>query len=125
MSIRFPAAVCRSYSRQIPAAFADTPRDAVRAAMTTDAIGQELARHLRDCSDCSNDVLWYAAIREELDVNAYPCIHIAYACSRAANQVIDEQHGMYAIRTDAARGEGIVIGFCPWCGLELNVSALA
>lgn len=121
---------CRSYSYQIPAALSGVPSAVLRAAVATDwspapaALDPALLRHLTHCCDCSNDVLWYSAIRDEADVNAYPCLHLTYAASRFANHVIAEQHGVYIIRTDDAGHQGIVIGFCPWCGLQLNVSIL-
>lgn len=119
---------CRAFSTRIPASFAKLTDDAVRHAVAGDwytelPVDEELLRHLSVCSDCSNDVLWYLAIRQEVDVTTFPCVHIAYATSAAANRVIDEHHGVYAIRTGVT-GHGIVIGFCPWCALELNVAAV-
>jgi hypothetical protein len=128
MNVKDDAFVCRSFSSRIPTAFAMLPDDTLRDAVAGDwctgvPVEDELLRHLSVCSDCSNDVLWYVAIRKDVDVTAYPCLHIAYASSPAANRVVDEHHGVYAIRTDVGENTGIVIGFCPWCALELNVSA--
>jgi hypothetical protein len=104
----------------------DTLRDAVAGDWCTGVpVEDELLRHLSVCSDCSNDVLWYVDIRKDVDVTAYPCLHIAYASNPAANRIVDQHHGVYAIRTDVSGNTGIVIGFCPWCALELNVSATA
>lgn len=109
-------------SDQIPAAFAALPDDVIRAALASrwsaapSTLDRELVRHLAECDDCSNDVRWYLDIREELEVTAYPCIHLAYGASSAANHLIVQQHGVYVLG-------GIVIGYCPWCGLELKFLA--
>ena len=35
------------------------------------------------------------------------------------DRCLDKSHGMYSIITNRERGEGIVIGCCPWCGVKL------
>lgn len=122
------SSICHSRSREIPAAFAHISAEAIHAAVQVEwaeappGLDPALVRHLGECSDCSNDVLWLVEIRDELDAASYPCLHIAYGASSAANHLIHQQHGVYVIRTGG--DAGIVIGFCPWCGLELNVAAL-
>ena len=113
--------VCQTYSARIPAAFAGISAGQARAAVpdwspAPAGLDADLVQHLRGCSDCSNDVLWFFDIRDEVDVGTYPCLHLAYGAGSAANGVVQRQNNLYLIG-------GIVIGYCPWCALELNVSA--
>ena len=81
-----------------------------------------LLRHLETCGDCRNDVLWLIEIRDELDVTAFPCLHLAYGCSSRAGHALELRLGFFAVRIPDQKGHAIVIGYCPWCGIELNVS---
>lgn len=69
------------------------------------------------------DIWWYTSIRRYLNVNDFPRMHIAYAASAEANHSIVEEHGVFSILTGNKRAEGLVISFCPWCGIALNTDA--
>lgn len=81
-----------------------------------------LLRHLETCGDCTNDVLWLLEIRDEIDVTAFPCLHLAYACSSRAGHALERHLGLFSLKVPETKGHAIVIGYCPWCGIELDVS---
>ncbi len=120
---------CLTSSVEIPRYFTSVSDAAVRQAVSDGDysgipdIPGDAVDHLVECVDCSNDLLWFIGIRQEIDVTTYPCLHLAFACSSRGNGVIERQHGMFAIRVDVKTGRSIVIGFCPWCGLRLNTAA--
>ncbi|MCV3766625.1 hypothetical protein [Rhizobium sp. TRM95796] len=83
----------------------------------------DLRRSIADNPDLQTDIWWYVEIRHELDIEDFPCIHIAYAISSKAKSVIGRSHGVFTLSLDQTRTNGLVIGFCPWCATPLNVSA--
>jgi hypothetical protein len=83
----------------------------------------ELSLHLDERADCGSDIDWYLQIKEELDVANYPCVHVANACSSEANKIMDRLLGILSLTTVREPPDGIIIGFCPWCKVALNVSA--
>lgn len=122
--------LCTGFQRQLVKAFLGLDPQGCRDAVLRgdfaefDAqLPRGLRQHVESCSDCSNDVLWLLQIRDELDVESFPCLHLAYGCSRHAGHVLKLQHDMFSIVIDRDRDHRIVIGYCPWCGIELNVSA--
>jgi hypothetical protein len=117
---------CRDLQSLIPELFKDADFDVCSRASARDdfseftAIPLDIRQHLEACSCCSNDLLWFLEIRFECDVKSFPCIHMAYACSTRANQVISKHADNYILATNEALGVGIVIGFCPWCAKGLS-----
>jgi len=122
--------ICEEVSALIPIHFAKADNRLAKDAIARDDLSAfpdipaAVRQHLEQCSDCLCDVDWYVDVRDEVDVARYPCIHLAYAASSKTGHVIEKHHGMFSIKMDAPDGAGIVIGFCPWCGKELNVSAV-
>ncbi|MDB5342242.1 MAG: hypothetical protein JWP89_619 [Schlesneria sp.] len=81
---------------------------------TSDAV-----EHLATCPDCVTSLLQYLEIRNTVDYHLEPCFHVAYYSADVVDRCLDKSHGMYSIITNRDRGEGIVIGCCPWCGVKL------
>ena len=122
---------CREFHSELVQTFLDADLRVCRDAIARDdfdavqaPMSPRLKAHLAGCSDCQNDVLWLLEIRDEVDVGAFPCIHVAYACSSRANHRLRQQHGMFVLMTEGKSGDGIVIGYCPWCALEVNTSVV-
>jgi len=86
-------------------------------------IKKEIIEHLETCSDCTNDVLWYLEIREICDFKKFPCLHIAYACNNQTARLVSNQNNVFSININGNKENGIVIGYCPWCGIKLNVDS--
>ena len=122
---------CRSHHADLIRVFLGLDADACRDAIVREdfsAIAGDipvpLLRHLETCGDCRNDVLWLIEIRDELDVTAFPCIHLAYGCSSGAGHLLEHHLQLFSLKVPTTNEASIVIGYCPWCGIELNVSAL-
>ncbi len=75
--------------------------------------------HLASCSDCPHSLLQFLQTRGSLDYRSQPCFHVAYYSADVPERCLGKFLGMYDIITDCTKGEGIVIGFCPWCGVVL------
>ena len=75
--------------------------------------------HLTGCSDCQTSLFQFLDVRDSLNHESHPCFHVAYYSADTTDRCLDEDAGLYAIITDREKREGIVIGFCPWCGIEL------
>src|SRR5689334_12232818 len=124
---------CTACSAALPKAFAsESIEDCTAAARTENfsafrgRIDAAILDHLESCQDCPNDILWYFEIRDELNVEDFPCLHMAYACSSRLNRLARRGIGStFELRTSPDKDEGIVIGYCPWCAIPLPVSGLA
>ena len=79
----------------------------------------ESTAHLVSCLDCQTSLFQYLEAREFLDYHSHPCFHVAYHSANVPQRCLDLTHGMYCIITEYSRSEGILIGFCPWCGITL------
>jgi hypothetical protein len=116
-------------ARMIPSSFANADATKCRSAAEHGDFSDftelppDLGLHLANCSDCCLDVCWFVEIRQEISVEQYPCVHIAYASTAHANHMIHQSNNVFVLTTNRKRAEGIVIGYCPWCGLALNTSA--
>jgi hypothetical protein len=66
-------------------------------------------------------LLQFFEVQHFLQYEKHPCFHVAYYSADIPDRCLDLQCGMYSIITSAEKGEGIVIGFCPWCGTQLPV----
>jgi hypothetical protein len=126
------AMICRKLHRRLIAEFIKLDATACRNAVVNqdlsslaDKISLQLREHLELCPDCPNDILWLMEIRDEIDVLSFPCIHLAYGSSNCVGSIIEREHGLFAIATKLPDPQAIVIGYCPWCGIELNVSAFS
>ena len=118
---------CRSHQALLVQAFLGLDEASRRAAVAEEDfsaiaghIPGPLLRHLETCSDCRNDVLWLVDIRDEVDVTSFPCLHLASGCSSRAGHALEFHLGVFAIRVPATKAHAIVVGYCPWCGIELN-----
>lgn len=78
--------------------------------------------HLTACDDCRTSLYLFLDV-PDLDYLSHPCFHVAYYAANTAARCIDASGGVYGIITGRDKCESIVIGFCPWCGTPLPVSA--
>ena len=75
--------------------------------------------HLIECSDCQNSLWQFLDVRDFLKHESHPCFHVAYYSAETPEGCLDLNSGLYSIITDREKRRGIVIGFCPWCGINL------
>ena len=80
--------------------------------------------HLVSCNDCPQSLWQFLQVRGSLDYRSQPCFHVAYYSADVPERCLDEELGMYAIVTERTKREGIVIGFCPWCGVVLPTTPM-
>ena len=122
---------CREFEDNLYRYFSDTDFQSCRDASATgdwsafvpvDEFHQSLLRHVSACDDCATSLLWYLDIKDVADYREYPCLHFAYFCNDDEDRCIDYLHGLFSVILDKDKRTGIVIGFCPWCGIQLNVS---
>ena len=120
---------CDDIAKEIPVLFSTAEEPLCREALKKrdfsnfPEIPTWVRSHLEECENCRSDLDWFLQIRNELDVTSYPCIHIAYACSKKTNRLANRDFGIYSLIYDRPSSTGLVIEFCPWCGTKLNVSA--
>lgn len=75
--------------------------------------------HLVGCSDCQTSLFQFLDVRDFLEYESDSCLHVAYYSADTPERCLDVHLGLYAIITDREKRQGIVIGFCPWCGIRL------
>ena len=75
--------------------------------------------HVKNCSDCLDDLLLYLEIKDVIDYRDYPCLHLAYYSINKEFSCIKNHSGFFTI---LGKGDEVGIGFCPWCGICLPVS---
>ena len=75
--------------------------------------------HLIGCSDCQDSLFQFLEVRHFLEYESHPCFHVAYYSTSTPERCLELHLGLYSIITDREKREGIVIGFCPWCGAKL------
>ena len=75
--------------------------------------------HLIGCSDCQTSLFQFLDVRDFLEYESHPCFHVAYYAAETPERCLKTDAGLYAIITDREKRDGIVIGFCPWCGIKL------
>jgi len=74
--------------------------------------------HLIGCDDCRTSLYQYFDVRDFLAYESHPCFHVAYYSAGTPERCLEiDRFGLYLINT--GDGGGIVIGFCPWCGVGL------
>ena len=114
------------FSKLISALFASADPDEIKRniAQSNMAYFNSIARfeNVPENSDFWDDLYWFAEAQQEFLSGDYPCIHMAYACSPAGGPSIAKQHNLYSILHPTPTTT-IVIGNCPWCGIELNNAA--
>jgi len=74
--------------------------------------------HLIGCDDCQTSLYQFLDVRDFLGYESHPCFHVAYYSADTPERWLKiDGFGLYLINTE--NGDGIVIGFCPWCGVVL------
>lgn len=89
---------------------------------TVPLLPKAIANEIRNNDDLKTDVYWYLEINESIDIDNFPCIHLAYANSNKLNNIINKEGDLYILRYGTLSSDRIVIGHCPWCGKKLNTS---
>lgn len=110
-------------------AFAEADADHWRDLITKGAWDQLPASapfdHLKECDDCQTSLYQFFDIRGRVDYASEPCFHVAYWSAGVPSRCLDKTHGLYSVATmDGKSGHGVVIGFCPWCGVALPTGAI-
>jgi hypothetical protein len=75
--------------------------------------------HLATCGDCQTSLFQFLDVREFLDYRSHLCFHVAYYSADIPDRCIERSQGVYSILINREKRESIVIGFCPWCGMDL------
>jgi len=75
--------------------------------------------HLINCDDCQTSLFQFLDVRDFLEYESHPCFHVAYYSADTPDRCLDVDQRIYTIITDREKERGIVIGFCPWCGVGL------
>ena len=119
---------CRHFEDAMETEFGSADRDELQ----TRLVGEnwdgmprsDYIDHLRECSDCVQSLLHFLTIRGSVDYRSQPCFHVAYYSADVPDRCLDRHLSLYSIWTDRNKGESVVIGFCPWCGIGLPTAAL-
>lgn len=82
------------------------------------ALSEHVA-HLSGCGDCQTSLFQFLEVRDFLKYSSHPCFHVAFHSADIPERCLDANLGLYAIVTGREKRQGVAIGFCPWCGLEL------
>ena len=118
---------CRDFEDQMSVSYADADAELYRDAMRRDEWDglpkTKANRHAAVCSDCAGSLWQFFEIRGRVDYHAHPCFHLAYYSSPVADRCIDLTLGWYSINLDQSGTVGIVIGYCPWCGVDATPKA--
>lgn len=116
---------CREFEDAMDRVFGILDEASVRRAITLDDWHQlptsEYSEHLATCSDCAQSLLQFFRIRNLVNYHAFPCFHMAYYSADIPERCIGTNLGLFSIITNRERREGVVIGNCPWCGIDLPV----
>jgi hypothetical protein len=116
---------CRQFEDSMRKEFGTVDKDVWRRLLIREEWDElpasDHTRHLSTCSDCMQSLLQFFEVQHFLQYEKHPCFHVAYYSADIPDRCLDLQCGMYSIITSAEKGEGIVIGFCPWCGTQLPV----
>jgi hypothetical protein len=75
--------------------------------------------HLTGCNNCQTSLFQFLEVRHFREWRSHPCFHVAYYSADVPERCLDAHLGLYTVHTDREKGHGVVIGFCPWCGIEL------
>lgn len=98
-------------------------KDDLQSLLSDNNIHIALLQHASVCDNCTTSLWHYLRIRDKAELNQYPCFHLAYYCLDDEEKCIEFENGLFSIILDKADGSGIIIGYCPWCAKELNVSS--
>lgn len=77
--------------------------------------------HLVSCDGCVTSLYQFLDVRQWIEYRSQPCFHVAYYSGEVPERCLERHLGLYSIITDRESQTGIVIGFCPWCGVNLPV----
>ena len=118
---------CRDFEDQMSVTYADADAELYRNAMRQEVWSHlpstESNRHVAECSDCADNLWKFFEVRGRIDYHAHPCFHVAYYSSPGEDRCLDLAHGWYSINLNPSGMIGIVIGYCPWCGIGASPKA--
>ena len=114
---------CRQFEDQMEMLFAHADKDQIRRLLIDEQWDEvPSSAHLRECSDCVQSALQFLEVRGSLDYRAQPCFHVAYYSADVPDRFLDRHLGLYSVWTNRDKGQSVVIGFCPMCGVKLPTS---
>jgi hypothetical protein len=113
---------CRQFEGAMRSEFGSVDRDEWKLRITREDWGgippSEQIAHLVGCSDCQTSLYQFLDVRNFLAYESHPCFHVAYYSADTPERCLEiDRFGLYSINTE--KGDRIVIGFCPWCGVTL------
>ncbi len=88
--------------------------------------------HFQDCIACSDWTLGQRLAERGIDVNRYPCVHIAnqitHECEKHADPfdcpdvlvIYNSKYNEYGIPIRDGGSSFVRIYYCPWCGTKLG-----
>jgi hypothetical protein len=116
---------CRQFEDAMRSEFGSVDREEWKHRITRDnwegLTLSEHVTHLTTCRDCQTSLFQFLDVRHFLEYSSHSCFHVAYYSADIPERCLDADGPVYAIITDRDKRTSIVIGFCPWCGIELPV----
>ena len=118
---------CRQFEDAMRSEFGSADREEWKIRITRenwDGIPpSEHMTHLVGCVDCQTSLYQFLDVRDFLAYESHPCFHVAYYSADTSDRCLKaDRSGVYLTYTE--NGGGIVIGFCPWCGVVLPTAIL-
>src|SRR5262249_30946918 len=117
---------CREFETTMRSQFGTVDREEWKLRITREnwegLPTSEHIAHLTSCSDCQGSLWQFLDVREFLKHESHPCFHVAYYSADTPHRCLDVHSGLYSVITDREKMCGIVIGFCPRCGISLPTS---
>lgn len=114
---------CREFENAMHAEFGSVDRDEWRRRITREdwagLPSSDYTAHLVACFDCQTSLFQFLDAPNLPDYRSYPCFHVCYFSSDVPGRCLWLDGGLYVIPFHRDKKEGVVIGFCPWCGIKL------
>jgi hypothetical protein len=122
--------ICREFEDKMSQYFFDADIPSYKEAIITSSLDKMVAKndyhkllleHVAHCSDCSNSLWQYLETRGQIDYHKYSCFHIAYFSNSQKDRFIVFDKYNFSISMVGNPNIQCIIGFCPWCGVEINI----
>jgi hypothetical protein len=114
---------CKQFEDAMRSEFGSADREEWKSRITRENWGgippSEHMAHLIGCDDCQTSLYEFLDVRDFLAYESHPCFHVAYYSANVPDRCLDAHGNLYTIITDREKRVGVVIGYCPWCGIKL------
>ncbi len=114
---------CSGFEKQLEPLFRNADGDAL---LSTDSSGRidldwvqerSVREHLAQCANCVITLARYLRLRDRVNLDAHPCIHLAFEI--AEGDFVGIQRGYYMIYGKGREHWQKFIEHCPWCGIKV------